>query len=124
MTSFPELRHFEYSEFDSPDAPGSGKKMDNDFVRLIDEIRHRYGEPLVVNSGYRTEQHNKVVGGEKNSAHTKGLAVDIQVEQSRKRYKLIGLAYSFGIERIGLSENFVHLDCDETKDPEVFWTYS
>ena len=33
------MRYFTHSEFDSPDAPGSGNDMCNDFLQMIDKIQ-------------------------------------------------------------------------------------
>ena len=73
-----EFKHFSYSEFDSPDLPGSGKtKMSTEFIHKLDRIRERAGFPFIITSGYRTDSHNAAVGGVSNSSHKKGLAVDI-----------------------------------------------
>ena len=70
------MKYFRIKEFDS-DIKGSGKNMDINFLRFIDELRKRCEFPFIVTSGYRTPEHNKRVGGIENSAHTKGLACDI-----------------------------------------------
>jgi len=57
------MRFFQYSEFDSPDAPGSGHFMDPHFMELLDRIREQAGFPFIINSGYRTAAHNLAVGG-------------------------------------------------------------
>ena len=49
---------------------------------LRDEWNKRYGEgddPIVINSGYRSEAVNKAVGGVKGSNHLTGCAADIRV---------------------------------------------
>jgi len=49
---------------------------------LRSEWNKRYGEgddPIVINSGYRSEAVNKAVGGVKGSNHLTGCAVDIHV---------------------------------------------
>lgn len=44
---------------------------------VFEPIRALLGVPLQVNSGYRSPELNKAVGGAKDSAHTRGEAVDI-----------------------------------------------
>lgn len=44
----------------------------------LDEIREGYGKPIIINSGYRSPELNKAVGGVVQSYHQKGLAVDIK----------------------------------------------
>ena len=49
---------------------------------LRDEWNKRYGEgddPIIINSGYRSEAVNKAVGGVSGSNHLTGCAVDIHV---------------------------------------------
>ena len=49
---------------------------------LRDEYNRRYGEgndPIIINSGYRSEAVNKAVGGVAGSNHLTGCAVDIHV---------------------------------------------
>ena len=49
---------------------------------LRDEWNRRYGEgndPIIINSGYRSEAVNKAVGGVKGSNHLTGCAADIRV---------------------------------------------
>ena len=61
---------------------------------LRSEWNKRYGEgddPIVINSGYRSEAVNKAVGGVKGSNHLTGCAVDIRclgIEQAL-RYAVI-----------------------------------
>ena len=49
-------------------------------VEVLEPARKQLGEPIVITSGYRNKFVNKAVGGVPNSAHTKGLAVDIHVK--------------------------------------------
>ena len=49
---------------------------------LRDEWNRRYGEgndPIIINSGYRSEAVNKAVGGVSGSNHLTGCAADIRV---------------------------------------------
>lgn len=48
-------------------------------VRLLDPIREFVAEPIYVNSGYRSQELNKAVGGVYNSQHRKGQAADIRI---------------------------------------------
>lgn len=117
------MRHFQQSEFDSPDEPGSGAKMDGHLLELVDELRDRLGFPLTVNSGYRTPAHNKKEGGKSNSAHLRGLAVDLAAKGGSVKYAIVQEAMKMGFTRIGIGKNFIHLDIDESLPQEVIWTY-
>ena len=44
---------------------------------VLDPVREKLAMPIVVNSGYRCEKHNKDVGGVRNSQHLRGEAADV-----------------------------------------------
>lgn len=46
---------------------------------VLDPIRLEWGQPLVVNSGYRSIELNAKVGGVPNSAHIVGKAADVRL---------------------------------------------
>lgn len=118
------LKYFNYEEFDSPDVQGSGQMMDYEFLELLDDVRDLYGKPMVITSGYRTQQYNETLKhSSKHSSHCKGLAADIAVDNSKDRFRLIYAAIEYGVPRIGIGKNFVHLDCDFDKPTDVMWHY-
>jgi hypothetical protein len=47
---------------------------------ILQPLRDRLGKPIHITSGYRSPAVNTAVGGAQNSQHTKGEAVDIQVD--------------------------------------------
>ncbi len=118
------MRYFKMSEFDSPDAPGSGAKMDRDFLEMLDQARAMAGIPFIINSGYRTAKHNKAVGGTQNSSHLRGLAADIACRNSSSRYRIVAGLIAAGFSRIGIAETFIHVDSDAVKTPYVAWLYA
>lgn len=52
--------------------------------RLLQPLRERYNEPFSINSGFRSTELNKAVGGVPTSQHTKGQAADVKVNEPRK----------------------------------------
>jgi len=125
ITKMTDLKYFKIDEFDSPDAVGSGSKMDMKFLKKLDEARHKVDGEMVfkINSGYRTQEHNLYVGGRYGSSHNDGLEADIEFHGSRDRYLLLNALMSVGINRIGIGNTFMHADLDVTKDDNVIWTY-
>lgn len=118
-----KLKYFTLSEFDSPDEPGSGENMDEQLLEQLDLLREKLGFPLRINSGYRTEAHNKKVKGSLNSAHTRGLAVDIQAMSGRARFDIVVTALELGFKRIGVAKTFIHLDMDTSLPGQCIWSY-
>lgn len=48
---------------------------------ILDMVRTYIGKPILINSGYRCQKLNEMVGGVQNSMHTKGLAADFRTEK-------------------------------------------
>ena len=117
------MKYFEYEEFDSPDVQGSGQLMDPKLLEMIDEVREIYGKPIRINSGYRTEAHNRKVGGVDSSSHIKGLAIDVSCTRSDDRFKMLNALIEVGFNRIGVAGSFIHVDIDKDKSQNVIWTY-
>ena len=118
------LKHFSYEEFNSPDLPNSGfANMDRIFLQKLDNAREIAGIPFKINSGYRSKEHNQKVGGKPKSSHLVGKAVDIAYSNSRERWIIVTALQKAGFNRLGIAKTFVHTDCDETKAPNVIWTY-
>ena len=70
--------------------------------RLRDEWNRRYGEgndPIIINSGYRSPQVNKAVGGAANSNHLTGCAVDIHVSGMEQLIRYAAILLDISDER-------------------------
>ena len=62
----------------------------------LEILRSRAGRPILINSGYRSPQLNKKIGGVPTSNHLTGCAVDIRVADMEQliRYATILLDYA------------------------------
>ena len=121
------LKYFKLSEFDSPDALGSGKNMKKVFLKKIDKARDIAGVAFNITSGYRTPQHNESLKEQgykasSNSSHLKGLAADISCSDSGTRQKIVNGLIMAGFTRIGIANTFIHCDCDSSKN-DALWLY-
>lgn len=58
---------------------------------ILDPLREKYNKPIYINSGYRCEKLNKLVGGSKNSQHLYGLAADITTGTKKENKILFNL---------------------------------
>lgn len=84
---------------------------------ILDIVRVYIGKPILVNSGYRCEKLNEMVGGVQKSMHTKGLAADFRtgekedintmfefLKKNQKEFKIIELINYKTFIHIGISE--------------------
>jgi hypothetical protein len=62
----------------------------------LEVLRERAGTPIIINSGYRSPQLNKKIGGVPTSNHLTGCAADIRVKNMEQliRYASILLDYA------------------------------
>lgn len=70
--------------------PGQ-KDIDNLRVlcrEVLQPTRDEWGKPMHINSGYRSPDLNKAVGGKSNSYHLRGCAADIAVASHTEGYAL------------------------------------
>lgn len=65
--------------------------------RILDPLRIAYDKPILVNSGYRSAELNKAVGGSKTSDHLTGRAADITAGSRAENMKLFNLIQSMGL---------------------------
>ena len=113
--------YFTYSEFDCKSEPGSGDRMKLYFVYPLDRAREIAGVPFIINSGYRTHEHNKRIGGSPTSSHLTGYAADIKCNE-KTRQTIFDALKKAGFNRIGIARNFIHVDRDPKKAPAI-WFY-
>ena len=116
-------KYFAPAEFERCTPPCSIEQMSPAFLELLDRIREVAGIPLVLTCAYRSREWDLAKGRSGNSAHTRGLAVDIRCNASATRWRIINAARACGIVRIGIGSNFIHLDADPSLPPFVIWHY-
>lgn len=58
----------------------------NNMVQLAEKvfqpIREHFGIPIIISSGYRSKELNKAIGGSQTSQHSKGQAMDIDMDNT------------------------------------------
>lgn len=92
-----------------------------DLMYKLDRARGLFGGPIVITSGYRDPLKNKEVGGVHDSAHEKGMAVDIRCADIEMQKRLIWALCVAGFHRIGAYDKHVHADTDGSKPSPAFW---
>lgn len=66
--------------------------------KCLDKVRELWGKPIGVNSGYRSPELNRAVGGAKNSQHLRGEACDITAGCKAYNRRLFDMICASGIE--------------------------
>lgn len=93
------------------------------FVNQLEKARQIANVPFVITSGYRCEKHNKAVGGVPDSSHRSAVAADISTPNNLIRYRVLRGLFTAGFNRIGIAEDFIHVDTDVMKVSHVVWYY-
>ena len=116
--------NFSYAEMACRCGCGFAPTGDDEFMKMLQQLRERIG-PLPVNSGNRCEEHNKKEGGYPRSAHLQSQGADIQIFGPRA-LQLIEEARRIGFNGIGIKQNgpkekrVLHLD---TLIRQGLWIY-
>ena len=73
-----ELMHSNYAVAHNINNVATGKERENllELAKLLQVIRDWHGQPMSIDSGFRSQAVNDAVGGVANSAHRHGLAAD------------------------------------------------
>jgi uncharacterized protein YcbK (DUF882 family) len=92
-------------------CPRKENGIDPNFVKRLDELREKFGLPLVISSGYRCPEHNAAVGGVPKSQHMQGIAADIYTAKmnSVDKYRLLQCVLSLGFT-VGVKFDLLHVD--------------
>ena len=93
--------HPEVYNIPSHEAIANMKRL----CQWLEVLRERAGTPIRINSGYRSPQLNKKIGGVANSNHLPGCAVDIRVSGMEQLIRYAAILLDFAEES--------HQDFDE-----------
>jgi len=123
----PEYRYFKPEEVVGLD-PEYVSKLDMATAKTAELDPNGKRTPFFITSGFRSiDKNESIIGSVPNSAHTKGLATDLRVENDHEAYLIIASLISVGITRFGIYINsagaitHIHNDVDPDKVPEVIW---
>ncbi len=94
-------------------------------VYCLQPIRNKLNKPMIITSGYRNTEVNKLVGGVTNSQHTKGQAVDFTVlgltpAQLVEKIKTYGIEYD---QLINEYDKWVHISYNKENNRKQVLKY-
>lgn len=96
---------------------------------VLDPLRRLYGKPIKINSGFRCQQLNKLVGGVPNSWHQYGNAADIHinnVEEAEVIFKWLKMLPSVDTALFEHSKTaqWLHVQWDKTRTPRHHYNFN
>jgi len=117
MIDWNDYENFSKGEFDCKET--GENQMQPRFMAKLQRLRIKYGKPMKITSGYRSENHSierrKLAPG----THAQGIACDIYATGPDK-YRLVKMAIEMGFNGIGVGKSFIHID---TADRKAIWGY-
>lgn len=104
---------------------GTGKiKISVEAMGRLQALRALLNAPLIINSAYRSPEHNRKVGGARNSQHLQGHAFDVSM-QNHDPVAFEAAARKCGFTGFGFyppkKGNFIHLDCGPPREWGARW---
>lgn len=112
------FRYFQRSEFACRCGCGRNEIPD-DFIHDMDDLREACGFPLVINSGWRCENHPKELAKDRPGQHNRA-AADVRAVNGHQLYIIQENAYALGFRGVAAGKGFVHIDTRSTK---TSWVY-
>lgn len=87
--------------------------------KVLQPTRNRFKKPIMVNSGYRCERLNKIVGGVRTSQHLTGKAADITAGSKQLNKQLYNLIKDYCIYDQLINEkdySWIHVSYNEDRN--------
>ena len=110
-----KAKYFERSEFACSCGCGFDA-VDVELLAVLENLREESLQAVTINSACRCAEHDKAIGGVKNSQHVRGKAADIVVKNQSPEFvgKWLDEKYpdKYGI---GIYDTFVHIDVRDVK---------
>jgi len=106
-----------YKHFQPDEVVG----LDTALVQKLDSARDLSEVPFIITSGLRTEANEIAHGRPVPNSHTKGLAVDLRVDNDNWRYEILTSLFAVGFKRVGDEIDHIHADIDTSEAQNVVW---
>lgn len=116
-------KNFHYIEFASKDGKHIPKELESNLIELavnLQTLRDYIQVPIKINSGYRSPEHNRSIGGASESFHVRAMAADIRTDSHTPKQLATVIEHLILTGRmkqggIGIYKTFVHYDIRGTK---------
>lgn len=97
--------------------PHTDSRVNTQLAQKATAIAQAMNVQLTITSAYRSPAYNSLAGGVKNSAHTRGNALDVVQGNftQAQRAQFIQLAVQQGIGGIGIYNGFTHIDVESVR---------
>ena len=115
------LNDFNGDEFDCKCC--GANNMESLFLWQLQQARTKAQVKFIINSGFRCEKYNKLVGKKTKGEHVFGQAADILIPNSHIRFKVLEAVFKVGFKRIGIGPNYIHLGTKPDYPQKVCWVY-
>jgi len=89
---------------------GGSYPVNERLLQAADDFRWRIGKAVYPTCAYRCHTHNRSLGSQDSSQHTKGLAMDVRLVEGFTIEKMADIALACGFKGIGLYNWGIHLD--------------
>jgi hypothetical protein len=91
-------------------------------LNKLETLRRVVGRPIILNSAYRSDSHNRRVGGAKNSYHKRAMAFDCRMDNHNPA-DFEAAARSVGFTGFGFyrRQNFMHIDTGPRREWNKRW---
>lgn len=121
------MKYFTFQEFERSDTAARNAidnripdNLKSNVIALVDNVldplREAWGKPIVLTSGYRCPQLNRIIGGSKTSHHMRGMAADIDTGSHTDNRRLFQLVQSLNLPFTQLIDernfSWVHISYD------------
>lgn len=108
MSSYNLTEHFSLDELTKTNQPFDNTPNIEQITNLkalantvLEPLRVKFGKPIIVNSGYRSEKVNNAVKGSKTSQHLTGQAADITSSNNKELWDIAVQMVNSGEIKVG-----------------------